>query len=99
MKGTLIGDFAKTLSGVCLATLFIEFIYFFEVGNPVNKWLGDRLLYMYLCHLWIIGWLSQKVTEWIWIKNHIEVGFYILFIGAIIYTEMAYFVLGKKNRL
>ncbi|MBR6384091.1 MAG: acyltransferase [Lachnospiraceae bacterium] len=90
LKGLLLADMMKTLSGIGLCILAFVLLRFFKVGNVLSFYLGKRSLFIYLCHLWLIKVIEALITKNTWFENHITADFYIILVGALIITEIFY---------
>ncbi len=94
MKGLIIGDLMKTISGFCLAFLFVMIVSAFVVGNKVVFWLGKRSLYIYLCHLYLLLLFSGIIEKGILFQKA-EIWIFLLLFGTIIYSEIMYLIFSK----
>ena len=97
LKGNLIGDFIKPLSGVFLASFMILAVSFLKVGNPLIAWIGERSLYIYLCHLNLLSLFYALNNKYACIHKP-EIWIYILLIGTVLYSELMFILLAKGLR-
>lgn len=98
-KGTIPGNGMKTVSGICLGLMIVFLVQLFEVGNRSIRWIGERSLYVYLCHVGILSLASILVLKTSVFGEHQEVWVLVILSGTWIYTAIAYAVAGKLGKL
>ncbi len=98
-KGTDLGNCMKTVSGICLALGIVFFVQLFEVGNQAIRWLGERSLYIYLCHVGVLSAVSIFANRTEFFGVHREIWVYFILAGTLLFTVVCYALFGKLGQL
>lgn len=99
LKGMFVGDLLKSLSGVYLALLLVMFVDVIQVGNKAVNWVGEKSLYVYLCHIYVLELISRIVQERGTFGIKIELWFYIILILSVLYAGVMSIVFKKRSKL
>lgn len=89
----------KTVSGICLALGIVFFVQLFEVGNQAIRWLGERSLYIYLCHVGVLSAVSIFTNRTELFGVHREIWVYFILAGTLLFTVGCYALFGKLGQL
>lgn len=96
IKGSMLSNVVKTCSGILLSFLICEILYFGKFGNKVANFIGERSLYIYLCHLWLWTIMQEKLVNVPILIEYPLLRIYLLIIGALFYTEVMHLIFTRR---
>ncbi|MCQ2520878.1 MAG: acyltransferase [Lachnospiraceae bacterium] len=94
LKAAFWSTILKSLAGIFLAMFFVSAVLLFKVGNKAANWVGERSLYIYLCHLGILQIIGALLWDNSIINTRWYIAIWIMIVGTPLYAAIMHWIFG-----